>query len=150
MKVFKYIALLAVAATVVALPTPAGAATVRQFEGTVTSVNRDARTFRLRDSERGTFTIKVTSRTRFERIAGFRGLKRGMTRVEATAVRSKGRWVARAVEISGGGGRLGGDDSLPSRNRRFSCCNTTSVTTPLALCAARRSRPAMGSSLAAC
>jgi hypothetical protein len=111
MKVFRYIALIAVAATVVALPTPASAATVRQFEGTVVSVDRDSRTFRLRDSERGTVRIKVTSRTRFERIAGFRGLKRGMTRVESTVVRSNGRWVAREVEISGGGGRHGGDDN---------------------------------------
>jgi hypothetical protein len=111
MKVLRYIALLAVAATVVALPTSAGAATVRQFEGTVTSVDRDARTFRLRDSERGTFTVKVTSRTRFERIAGFGGLKRGLKRVETTVVRSNGRWVAREVEISGGGGSHGGDDN---------------------------------------
>jgi hypothetical protein len=110
MKVFRYIALIAVAATVVALPAPASAATVRQFEGTVVSVDRDSRTFRLRDSERGTVRIKVTSRTRFERIAGFRGLRRGMTRVESTVVRSNGRWVAREVEISGGGGRHGGDD----------------------------------------
>ena len=108
MKILRYIALLAVAGAVVAAPTPASAATVRQFEGTVTSVNRDAKTFRLRDSERGTVTIKVTSRTRFERIAGFAGLKRGMTRVESTVVRSNGRWVAREVEISGGGGRHGG------------------------------------------
>jgi len=110
MKALKYIALLAVAATVVALPTPAGAATVRQFEGTVTSVDRDARTFRLRDSERGTFTIKVTSRTRFERIAGFSALRRGMRRIEADVRRANGRWVATEVERSGGGGRHGGDD----------------------------------------
>jgi len=31
-----------------------------------------------------------------------------MTRVEATVVRSNGRWVAREVERSGGGGRHGG------------------------------------------
>jgi hypothetical protein len=108
MKVIRYIALLAVAAVAAGAPSPAGAATVRQFEGTVTSVNRDAKTFRLRDSERGTITIKVTSRTRFERIAGFAGLKRGMTAIESTVVRSKGRWVAREVERSGGGGRHGG------------------------------------------
>jgi hypothetical protein len=107
MKALRYIALLALATTAVAAPSPASAATVRQFEGTVTSVDRDARTFRLRDSERGTVTIKVTSRTRFERIAGFAGLKRGMTRVESTVVRSNGRWVARVVERSGGGGRHG-------------------------------------------
>jgi len=108
MKLFRYIALLAVAAAVAAAPSPAGAATVRQFEGTVTSVDRDARTFRLRDPQRGTIRIKVTSRTRFERIAGFAGLRRGMTAIEATVVRSNGAWVAREVERSGGGGRHGG------------------------------------------
>jgi hypothetical protein len=107
MKILRYIALLALAAAAVAAPTPASAAT-RQVEGTVTRVDSDAKTFRLRDSERGTFTIKVTSRTRFERIAGFSGLKRGMTRVEATLRRSNGRWVATLVERSGGGGRHGG------------------------------------------
>ena len=108
MKILRYIALLALVAGVVGAPGSASAATVRQFEGTVTSVDRDARTFRLRDSERGTVTIKVTSRTRFERIAGFSGLKRGMTRIESTVVRSHGKWVAREVERSGGGGRHGG------------------------------------------
>ena len=74
------------------------------------SVNRDNRTFRLHDSERGTIRIKVTSRTRFERIAGFSGLRKGMTRIEATVRRSNGRWVALEVERSGGGGRHGDDD----------------------------------------
>jgi hypothetical protein len=41
------------------------------------SVNRDSRSFRLRDSERGTVRIRVTRNTRFERIAGFRRLERG-------------------------------------------------------------------------
>ena len=40
---------------------PATQAATRQFEGTIVSVNRSARTFRLRDSERGTVTIKVTA-----------------------------------------------------------------------------------------
>ncbi|MEA2321842.1 MAG: hypothetical protein QOD81_1692, partial [Solirubrobacteraceae bacterium] len=48
-----------------ALPAAASAAVVRQFEGTVVSVDRGDRTFRLHDSERGTVRIKVTSRTRF-------------------------------------------------------------------------------------
>ena len=74
------------------------------------SVNRDNRTFRLHDSERGTIRIKVTPRTRFERIAGFSGLRKGMSRIEATVHRSNGRWVASAVERSGGGGRHGDDD----------------------------------------
>ena len=84
-------------------------AATRQFEGTIVSVNRSARTFRLRDSERGTVTIKVTSRTRFERISGFSGLRTGQTRIEATVRRSNGAWVASEVELSGGGGQHRGD-----------------------------------------
>lgn len=107
------IALVALAAALTALPAGAAApsatsAATREFEGTVVSVNRDARTFRLRDSERGTKRIKVTRRTRFERISGFSGLKAGMKRVEAVVKRKNGRWVALSVERSGGGGRHGG------------------------------------------
>ncbi len=89
---------------------PAQAQTTREYEGTVVSVDRASRTFRLRDSERGTVRIRVTSRTRFERISGLSGLRRGMTRIEAIVRRSGGRWVALEVERSGGGGRHGGDD----------------------------------------
>ena len=50
----------AVAAPATAAAAPAGtAAAAREYEGTVVSVNRDNRTFRLRDSERGTIRIKV-------------------------------------------------------------------------------------------
>ena len=87
---------------------PAGGSLLREFEGTVVSVNRDARTFRLRDTERGTVRIKVTRNTRFERIDGFGGLRAGMTNVESIVRRSNGRWIAREVEISGGGGEHGG------------------------------------------
>jgi hypothetical protein len=90
--------------------TPATQAATRQFEGTIVSVNRNARTFRLRDTERGTVTIRVTSRTRFERISGFSGLRAGLTRIESTVRRSNGAWVASEVERSGGGGRHGGSD----------------------------------------
>jgi hypothetical protein len=101
------IATTAVAALAVpAVPSVAAAAT--QYEGTVVSVNRPAKTFRLHDSERGTIRIKVTSATRFERIGGFAGLKKGMKRIEATVRRSNGRWVATLVERSGGGGHHGG------------------------------------------
>jgi hypothetical protein len=82
--------------------------TLRQFEGTVVSVNRDARSFRLRDTERGTVTIRVTRRTRFERVAGLAGLRAGMRNIESTVRRSNGRWVASEVERSGGGGEHGG------------------------------------------
>jgi hypothetical protein len=102
-------ALLAGSAPAGAGTTPtATASAVRQFEGTVVSVNRSARTFRLRDSERGTVRIKVTRSTDFERIASFRSLKRGMRNIEATVRRSHGRWLATQVERSGGGGDHGG------------------------------------------
>jgi hypothetical protein len=89
---------------------PATQAATRQFEGTVVSVDRGARTFRLRDAQRGTVTIKVTSRTRFQRVGGFAGLRAGQTRIEANVRRSNGAWVATFVERSGGGGRHGGSD----------------------------------------
>jgi hypothetical protein len=97
------------AVAAVAVPPAASAATVREFEGTVVSVNRDDRTFRLRDSERGTVTIRVTRNTRFERVRGLSGLRKGMRAIEATVRRSNGRWVALEVERSGGGGEHGGD-----------------------------------------
>ena len=101
---------LIVSVAALALAAPAAAQAAARYEGTVVSVNRDNRTFRLHDSERGTIRIKVTSRTRFERIAGFSGLRKGMSRIEATVHRANGRWVASVVERSGGGGRHGGDD----------------------------------------
>ena len=105
-----FASILIAAAALAATPAVAPAA-VREFEGTVVSVNRDARTFRLHDSERGTKRIKATSNTRFERVAGFAGLRKGMTRIEATVRRRDGRWVAIEVERSGGGGRHGGGGS---------------------------------------
>jgi hypothetical protein len=115
MKLIGTIAVLAAALTASLVPTagaattaPPSAAQLREFEGTVVSVNRAARTFRLRDTERGTARIKVTSRTRFERVAGFSALRRGMRRIEAKVTRRNGVWVAREVERSGGGGEHGG------------------------------------------
>jgi len=98
----------AAAAAAPAAAAPAGSAAVRQFEGTVVSVSPGDRSFRLRDSERGTVRIRVTASTRFERIAGFSALRAGMTNVESTVRRSGGRWVATDVQRSGGGGQHGG------------------------------------------
>jgi Domain of unknown function (DUF5666) len=89
--------------------TTASAATT-QYEGTVLSINKDKRTFRLNDAERGTIRVKVTRNTVFQRMDGFSALRVGMNRVEATVKRSDGRWVATRVERSGGGGNHGGDD----------------------------------------
>lgn len=101
------VALITTAALAVAAP-PATAQT-REYEGTVVSVDRAHRTFKIRDSERGTIRVRVTSRTRFERVS-FRSLRPGMRRIETTVRRSNGRWVALEVERSGGGGRHGDDD----------------------------------------
>jgi hypothetical protein len=104
---------LAVAAASVpagAAPT-AGSAALREFEGTVVSKNSAKRTFRLRDTERGTVRIRVKPSTRFERIDGFAGLKVGATNIESTVRRRDGRWIAIEVERSGGGGEHGGDDN---------------------------------------
>lgn len=103
---FTITALAAIAMTTAATAT--AAPTLRQYEGTIVSVDRDARTFRLRDSERGTVTIRVTRTTRFERVGGFAGLRRGLTSIESTVRRANGAWVARSVERSGGGGEHGG------------------------------------------
>lgn len=115
MRLTKSIAVAAVAAqcaaiggVAVAAPT-ASAATVRHFEGTVLSVDRTARTFRLRDVERGTVRVTVTRNTRYERVAGLAGLHTGLTRIEVVVWRSATRgWVATEVERSGGGGQHGG------------------------------------------
>jgi Domain of unknown function (DUF5666) len=107
------IALVAASTTIAGAAAPASdaqAAPLREFEGNVVSVNRDARRFRLRDAERGTVRIKVTRRTHFERVDGLAGLKAGMRNIEAKARRNDGRWVAVEVERSGGGGEHGGGD----------------------------------------
>jgi hypothetical protein len=98
------------ATAIAGLAVAAPAAHAAEFEGTIRSVNDANRTFRIHDSERGTKRVKVTRSTRFERIAGFGGLRAGMTNIETTVRRSNGRWVALEVERSGGGGRHGGDD----------------------------------------
>lgn len=106
----RLIAIVAALAVVASTAATASAAPLREFEGTVVSVNRDAKTFRLHDTERGTVRIKVTRNTRFERINGLRGLRRGMTNIESVVRKVNGRWIAREVERSGGGGEHGGDD----------------------------------------
>ena len=120
MKLIAKIGLLAAFLTACVVPSagaaPAGAAQAREFEGTVVSVNREARTFRLRDAERGTVRIKVTRRTRFERLAGFSALRRGLRGIEANVRRRDGTWVAIEMERSGGGGEHGGDDNRGGEN----------------------------------
>jgi hypothetical protein len=94
----RLLVVLCLTAVAVALPAPASADHLRQFAGTVVSVNRDNRTFRLRDDGR-TFRIHVVRSTDFERLAGLRSLKAGMRNVQASVRRSaNGRWIALQVE----------------------------------------------------
>jgi Domain of unknown function (DUF5666) len=97
--------------TAMALLVPAAASAqtpLREYEGEVVSINREAKSFRLHDCERGTVRVHVNRNTRWERIDRMPGLRVGMRRVEAKVRRVDGRWVAREVEISGGGGEHGG------------------------------------------
>jgi hypothetical protein len=108
------VAALAAAVMVAATAVPSGAAMQSQglteFDGTVLSKNPDNRSFRLRDFERGTVRIFVTSNTRFERINGFAGLKVGTRNIESVVRKRDGRWIALEVERSGRDDRGGNDD----------------------------------------
>jgi uncharacterized protein DUF5666 len=75
---------------------PAKAAAARHVEGRVSAVNRSARTFTVRDAERGTLTVKVTRTTKFERIT-FASLRTGKI-VDVRAKRVAGAWNATKVE----------------------------------------------------
>ena len=94
----KRLALLTITALAAGLP--AASAQAAEVEGTVTAVDRDARTFKLRDEGR-TVTVRVTRRTRYERLAGLRSIRVGMTGIEAIVARRDGVWVASRVERSG-------------------------------------------------
>jgi hypothetical protein len=105
----KLISLITAIAVLATTAVASAQAPLREYEGQVVSVNRDAKRFRLHDSERGTVRVHVNRNTRFERIAGMAGLRVGMRRVEVKVRRIDGRWIASEVEKSGGGGQHGGD-----------------------------------------
>ena len=81
-------------------PSTASAAATRHVEGRVTAIDRAARTFTVRDTERGTLKVKVTSNTRFERVT-FSSLRTG-SRVDVRAKRVAGAWNATKVERARG------------------------------------------------
>ncbi len=112
-------------------PTTASAAATRHVEGRVTAIDRSARTFTVRDAERGTLKVKVTATTKFERVT-FSSLRTG-TRVDVRAKRVAGAWNATKVERGaaagnhdaaghdagddhGGGGQGGGADDGPNHS----------------------------------
>jgi hypothetical protein len=118
-------ALALVAATAGALSGPATAsgaveraAALTKFDGKVVSVDRAERRFRLRDLERGVVRIHVGRGTRFERVAGIGAIRRGM-RLDVTARRRDGRWVATKVERPRrkADRRGGGRDDRPGDDR---------------------------------
>ena len=113
MKKLLSIALIAVAA--LAAGVPAASAATREYEGTVVSVNRDNRTFRLRDSERGTVTHPRHEQHALRARHASPACARARGNIEATVRRSNGRWVALEVERSGGGGNHGGRRRLGPR-----------------------------------
>jgi uncharacterized protein DUF5666 len=112
-------------------PATASVAATRHVEGRVTAIDRSARTFTVRDAERGTLKVKVTSSTKFERVT-FSALRTG-TRVDVRAKRVAGAWNATKVERgsadstdhdadddhgggSGGGRHGGGSDDGPNHS----------------------------------
>ena len=106
-------ALSALAISIVVGPGVAQAAS--QYEGEVVSKNADKRTFTLRQDEGGgTFIFKVTSSTKFQRIAGFSAITVGATGIEVNAVKRNGRLIATQVERSGKFGGGGGGDDGPN------------------------------------
>lgn len=92
-------AALALGATVL----PAQAA-LRHIDGTVLSKDASNRTFKVTTQGGSTVRIKVTSSTKFQRIAGgFGGLHKGLA-VEVEAKSTANGLVATHVETRGGGG----------------------------------------------
>jgi hypothetical protein len=101
---------------------PVSAAATRHVEGRVTAIDRAARAFTVRDAQRGTLKVTVTSSTKFERVS-FSALRTG-TRVDVRAKHVAGAWNATKVEpgtaaanhgvADDHGGRHGGGNDDPA------------------------------------
>lgn len=108
-RVSALVATAALAATMMlgVLALPAQAA-LRHIDGTLVSKNADNHSFRIKTQGGSVVRIKVTSSTRFQRIAGgFGGLHKGLA-VEVEAKTTANGLVATQVETRGGGGSGGG------------------------------------------
>jgi hypothetical protein len=104
------IATAALALGAIALPAQAA---VRHIDGTVASKNAANHTFKLTTQGGNTVRIKVTSATKFQRLAGFGALHKGL-RIEVDAKTTANGLVATQVETPGGGGGGGGADDGPN------------------------------------
>jgi hypothetical protein len=88
----------------------APAARARSFEGAIVAKNAKAKTFKIREDQGGgTFKVKVTKRTFYQGISGFKDITVGRTDLEVIAQKSNGRWIASKVETRGGSGGGGKD-----------------------------------------
>jgi hypothetical protein len=81
---------------------------LRHIDGTVVSKNSDNRTFRISTQSGNKIRIKVNGTTKFDRIAGFGALHKGM-RVEVEARSTSNGLVAKQVEPRSGNGSGGND-----------------------------------------
>jgi nitrous oxidase accessory protein NosD len=99
-------AVLATLLIVGVLAVPAQAA-LRHIDGTVVSKNSADRTFRIATQNGNRIRIKVNATTKFERLAGFGGLHKGL-RIEVDAQKTADGLVAKQIELRGG---VGGGDS---------------------------------------
>lgn len=76
------------------------AAQAVELEGTVTQVNRTAKTFNLNDGKAR--KIYVLSTTKFRGLKGLSGIRVGANNIKAEARRRNGRWIAITVVRRGG------------------------------------------------
>jgi hypothetical protein len=91
-----------------AIALPAQAA-LRHIDGTVASKNAANHTFRLTAQSGNTVRIEVNSSTKYQRLAGFGALHKGL-RIEVEAKATANGLVATLVETPKGGGGGGADD----------------------------------------
>jgi hypothetical protein len=120
--IFTAVAAAFATAALTAVPGPATAkdsAGLTSFHGTVTSVSKSAKTFRIKRTSGTSLTFRVTSATTFQRISGgFSGLTSGKA-IEVKAKKVDGRWTARKVEPGTAGDtdhHGGGNDDGPNHD----------------------------------
>lgn len=70
----------------------------REFDGPITSINRDNHTFRMNAEHRGIVKIKTNQQTRYEHpLHNFGDLHTGL-RVDVNAHKKNGRWIADKID----------------------------------------------------
>jgi len=103
--------IIAALATLAIAAIAAPVAQAREFEGAIVAKNAKAKTFSIREDEGGgSFKVKVTKRTFYEGISGFKAIRVGRTDLEVVAHKADGRWIATKVETRGGSGGGSNDD----------------------------------------